>query len=205
MKRKGVIIGIVVAVAVLGCLATLLLNDREPRGQGRTLSQWIDYEEQGAWDESKWGAAWKAVRKIGPDAIPYLLKEVHAKDSPPKEKLIVWLRKHPWLPLKIRPAERRQHTAAICFGMLADEAKPAWPVLAQMTYSSDSTVRSCALECLVESSASREILVPVFQRLIHDPDKQLQWSAASLFRGHFRDEADAAGVDKMFPDFKDLP
>src|ERR1700730_7870815 len=102
MKRIR-LIGIVVAVILLGGLAIAIYRAREPRYQGRTLSEWI---RDGASalntfrmnptanpfhpeTDPDWQAASHAVKEIGPDAIPFLLKWVEAKDSARREKLIV--------------------------------------------------------------------------------------------------------------------
>ncbi len=52
----------------------MLLPSREPRYQGRSLSDWLFQAEQSNNKPAEFEAARKAVLSIGTNAIPFLLK-----------------------------------------------------------------------------------------------------------------------------------
>jgi len=221
MKRIRLIV-IVVAVILLGGLAIAIFRAREPRYQGRTLSEWIESTEPRPWyaygnwnytfsrspdiNAPTWQPATHAVLEMGPDAIPFLLKWTHARDSKLKLKLNDWLRKHPFLHLnKVMPADYYQNLAIIGFTMLGQEAKAAWPALIKSIRARDWEERYLAMRCLVASRPDKDTLLPVLLRLTHDVDSRIQSSAAFWIRRRFPIDADTDGVIVRFPELKDLP
>ena len=139
------------------------------------------------------------MKQIGSNAIPLLLGWVQAEDSALKFKLIVWLREHPSIHLPIKAAADQKWMAYIGFMLLGSEAKPAWPVFIQWTYSTNQSRRFNALYCLIWSKADKETILPVLNRLIHDPDTDLKLFASQAFHFLYPQDAEAAGVYKMFP------
>ncbi len=199
MKRLHLVIVLVLAV-VLGCLAALILSSREPRYQGRTLSAWIEDARPGFYSSRLrktnlvWQDSRRAAKQMAPDAIPFLLKWVQAKDSPEKTKLRLWLLQHPFLHLRITDDDQRHKRAMIGFWLLEGEGKPAWPVLIQWTEAADPERRFWAFDCLIESQADKETILPVLARLSRDPDTLIHDYAARQFRRRYPLEAAAAGV-----------
>src|SRR5581483_11246283 len=205
MKRIRLIV-MVVVVMVIGVLAIACFRAREPRYQGRTLWEWIEnsysayckfIKKPGA-DRSHpesdpdYLAASRAVQQMGPDAIPFLLRWVQAKDPPLKLKLIYWLDEHPSLHFKFRSDHDRNFVAVLGFSLLGNKAKPAWPFLVKLTYAPDADLRSRACGCLAGSKADKETLLPVFLRLIHDPDQRVRIWTANDFRYRYPQDAEAA-------------
>jgi hypothetical protein len=220
MKRIR-LISLVVAVIVFGGLTAAIFRAREPCYQGRTLTEWIrdgatalnafrtkpDADAFHPETDPDWRAASHAVKQIGPDAIPHLLKWARAKDSVPKEKLIAWFRKHPsfYRSFGITTAHEQNEMAQLGFWLLGSESKPAWPVLIDWTHSTEQDRRLLAFVCLIASKPDNETLMPVLLRIIHDPDKRVQFTASQVCVWMNPQAAEAAGVCEMFPGLKISP
>ena len=205
MKKKGVIISITVAVVVLGFLTILFFHDREPRYHGRTLSDWVEdarpqFYAHGLRETNiLWQNAQRAVKQMGPDAIPFLLKWIQAADPPGKMKLRLWLLRHPFLHLRITGDDERHKQAMIGFALLEGDGKPAWPILVQWTEAPDSERRFWAFDCLIESQADKKTILPVLVRLSRDPNTLIHDYAARQFLWRYPQEAKASGVSQPPP------
>jgi hypothetical protein len=198
MKRIR-LISIVVAVILLGGLAIAVYRDKEPRYQGRTLTEWFHIAESASETDRDWQNASHAVKQMAPEAIPLLLKDVQAKDSAFKGKMIYWLRENPVINFKIKSADDRRRTVALGFKLLGNEARPVWPVLIQWSFGTNRVDRFWALEFLVQSRPDKETLLPVLIRLIHDQDPSARFHAASICAWLYPQDAEANGVYKMIP------
>lgn len=208
------LIGVAVVVVLFcGLAASIYLRLREPRYEGRTLTEWV-YSDRSAFFQEPypyafhpetdpvWEAAGHAVKQMAPDAIPLLLKWVQAEDSPLKSKVNDWLYKIPYIHAKIKDEDDYHFLACRGFWLLGSEAKPAWPILIRWTDPTDPdrARRHWALRCLVQSRPDKETLLPVLLRLIHDPDQSLKENASRTLHYLYPRDAEPAGVYKMFPD-----
>jgi hypothetical protein len=216
MKYIRVIV-IAVAVIVAGAVAIAGFRAREPRYQGRTLSEWIDEADRAAhisWNinsasheqleaDPDWQAARHAVKQMAPEAIPFLLDWVQAEDSPQKAKAIDWINEHGPFHSRMLSDSDSWSKASLCFWLLGNEAKPAWPALVQLTCSKNRRRQQHGLYWLVASDADKATMLPVLTRLLHDPDKSIQIYAANVFQDRHPQEAETAGVYKMFPALKE--
>jgi len=120
-------------VLVLACLAALLLltvlfpRDREPIYQGRPLSQWlhishVKYPE----DYSMSFEAKEAVRNMGTNALPLLLRWVSYEPSTLKTKLSPLLRRVPILEREfVHKPYYRADMAEMALEVLGPKAAPA--------------------------------------------------------------------------------
>jgi hypothetical protein len=194
MTRRRVII-FSLAVLVTAVVIVYLCIPKEPRYQGRTLSQWVNdgetafnvelraklpiggYPTPPSANEllagnPKWQAATNAVQHIGTNAIPWLIKWSFAKDSKLKVALAAWLQRHPAFHLQLSSNRALNDTGAFGLAMLGGQAESAWPLVVQRTFDKDVKVRETALNCLIDGEAPKELLLPVFQRLTSDPDQQ---------------------------------
>jgi len=105
MKKRRVIM-VVVGCLVLAAAAALLgLREREPRYNGRTLSEWLARYNP-AWDRDDGGRttsenAAEAVKHIGTNALPWLVRWIRYEPRPWEVKLHFLTRK---LPQVIRPS-----------------------------------------------------------------------------------------------------
>lgn len=205
MKRIRLAIAAVAIVAMICCLAFAISRPREPKYQGKTLSAWLTpegvMEDTTEYDR----ATGNAVRQIGTNAIPWLLKWAEAKDSPLKVKIFDWLSSY--RSLNFHPiSARHYHLLAIWgFQFLGTNARPAWPTLVKWTYSPDLGRKVEALRCLQGSHPDKDVLLPVLIRLIHDQNRGVQHEAAEDLHYRYPQEAEAAGVYKIFPGMEKQP
>src|SRR5438045_5789104 len=101
MRKRVQIAVAVLLVAVIGVIAweVLLSHEHEPVYQGKRLSVWLR-------DSSGTSELTNAVRQIGTNGIPTLLKMLRKRESPSVSKLIgLWDRhiaRTPYLPGLVR-------------------------------------------------------------------------------------------------------
>ena len=130
--KLGYNITLVLAGVALGVIVAGITRGGEPRFQGRTLSSWIEEEENIQFESNgdsmdcesdpQWRAATNAVYQIGTNAVPFLMQWADAKDSRAKAAVIAWVDSHPWLHWHIRSAAERRNEAMIGFILLRDKA-----------------------------------------------------------------------------------
>ena len=196
---------VIVLVVVLGLLAFVYFHEREPRYQGRSLSEWIGSVGSTQITDPDQQAASHALKQMAPEAIPFLLKWVEDENSPQMQKLIDWSEEHTSFHLMLNDARLDNEKAHRGFGLLGKEAKPAWPTFIQWTYSTNSGRRGLGFWCLAQASPDKDTLLPVLKRLIHDPDRGVQFSSASIFIKRYPEEAESNGVYKLLPSLKKNP
>lgn len=193
VKRICLITALLALIFLVG-LAAVILRAREPGYRGRTLSGWIRAADEPDKHGIERGTAINAIRQIGPDAIPVLLKWVQAKDYPMKRKLLAWLTQHPSIHFPIKPDADYHFLALNGFAYLGSDARGAWPTFIQWTYSKDLNYRIAGLVLLQETLPDRETFLPTLLRLIHDSDPIVQIQARSVLRRMYLEDAKAAGV-----------
>jgi len=128
---------VLLLLAVAGAAMRWLVTPtiREPVYEGKTLSQWL--EGHGSTSASRydyssleWERAEKAVRKIGTNGIPTLLRMISAKDpSAPVLKVREWARKSKLIKRPYRHALHRNEEAEKGFSVLGTNAATAVPKL----------------------------------------------------------------------------
>ena len=213
MTRRSIILLVFALLLAVG-IVIYLRTPAEPRYEGRTLSSWL---ERGTCDNlylvmlageehsQDFEETCTAVRAMGTNALPFLIKWSLERDSEAKENAVDWINQH--LPNRyyVWSAGKRCYAAELGFAMLAEQAKPAWPVFIQWTFDKDPDLRSFGCHYLVTSKADQAILLPVFLRLIKDPDQNVRYGAAYLFQAQYPQAAEAAGVYNMFPSLRPEP
>ncbi len=117
VRRTGIII-LVVAFAVVGiCLIVVYKRAKGPVYYGKPLNQWA--EEALASDETIRLPAEQAIRRIGTNAIPYLMREIRCQDSGFKMSFMEFVKGHPGIKINFISASKRRQNAfeiASCFG-----------------------------------------------------------------------------------------
>src|SRR5258705_13434672 len=86
----------------------------------------------------------KAVREIGTNALPYLLKLAGRKDSALKQRFFSIYRRQSWLKLPIHDAQFYRVEATCGFAALHEKARPAVPALIRLLKDEDYQVREIA-------------------------------------------------------------
>lgn len=127
--------------AVLACLALaagLLPSRTEPRYKGLSLSKWLDLYQH-TYDERHYEAG-EAVRRLGPKALPSLVRWTDCEVPPWRLNLSAWLNKAPRCVRGIAAVaglveakhDARCELAFSGFELLGPEAAPALPDLTRL-------------------------------------------------------------------------
>lgn len=137
MKRRPFLL---VAVLLPVALAALWLAARlrEPRAQGRSLSQWMEEYELSlnppgsfnAPDHRRADRAIAALREMGPAGVQALMRRMAERDPAWKLTLLEWSRKQSLIRIDHEPAEHRRHWAVSALCDLGPSASVALPRLA---------------------------------------------------------------------------
>src|SRR5262245_58649713 len=98
-KCRRIFFVFLVVVVIFVCLA-FLRYDKEPSYHGRSLSEWLAAYSKHAGDgEGKSGSraeeAREAIRKIGTNGLPFLLKRIQYEPSPLRLRMASFVEKLP--------------------------------------------------------------------------------------------------------------
>src|SRR6266704_3356201 len=77
MRKRRFYLLLIGVLAVIGVLVAVVSGPREPEYNGVKLSEWVD--GLGAADSVRPRVAEEAIRHIGADALPFLLKWIQEK------------------------------------------------------------------------------------------------------------------------------
>ncbi len=161
-----------VAIALIALLAvTFWPGEKEPEYQGKKLSEWVELASN-TQEEQK---AQSAVRQIGTNALPWLLK--WTKHEP-------WHEKHHGILIAFLPTTLKERIsatgwkqtglAAKGFQALGAQATPAIPQLNTIVHGEQWASSLIALDALVEIG---EPAVPALQGIMADPQWLLRQNA----------------------------
>ena len=174
--------------------------NREPSYQGRTLAQWLeDYNR--AWSSGsdskaqvlKVGST-NAIRHMGTNAIPFLLKKLSAKQNVFEERLKPVLEK-----IHFRDHDQERYLGLGGFMILGKDATSAVPALINLTSDPRSEVRYCALRSIRCIAPDQGIILPVLLKTLHDSDRTIRSESVLIFSDCYPEEAKKAGVYVEFP------
>jgi hypothetical protein len=112
----------------MGLIAWLLLSEREPAWEGRSLSSWLEDFDTLPWNETN-APVVHAVRAMGTNAIPFLVADLLERDPKWARRLRWRLRNWqvPWV--ERAPAEQARNRALRALRALGPDAAPALPLL----------------------------------------------------------------------------
>jgi len=99
-------------------------GQREPAYQGRPLTFWLS-KQQASWMQPGSPSrieADHAIRSIGTNALPILMKWTLAKDSPVKRKLMAWAKKQSLIKIRFHPDEEYHAKADAGYKNLLQES-----------------------------------------------------------------------------------
>ena len=141
--KRFVWLALLIIVTVLALSLILILRD-EPSYQNRELSSWITDLPPPITIAPVGGpiaplirplltqkekAAGEAIRAIGTNALPMLVRMARRNDSRMSSRVIAWINKQKFLGLKITPADQRRVEACSALQELGLQAIPAWTEL----------------------------------------------------------------------------
>jgi hypothetical protein len=181
-KRLPIVLGVLL-LAVVGTIAWLSMRPdaEDPVCQGKRLSVWLGSYDPHTRYLSLSPEADEAVRQLGTNAIPLLLRRLRAKDSPFKEKLYALAQKQHVIKVSYTSATRQHLQGAAGFEVLAASGKSAVPALIEL-YSQDNS--DCyALYYLSDSLASvgpdAKAAVPALIHRLGHTNENVRFGAAS--------------------------
>lgn len=137
LRRRQV--GLVVAGMVAAILVLILATRTSvpnPEFQGKRISVWFDQLCSGVFSGSPRGEAfpeaYDAFTRMGPDAVPYLIRQLSRNRTGGLENVLLWLRQQtltrPFMRNLILPSSKRAY-AAVALRRMGASAEAATPAL----------------------------------------------------------------------------
>ena len=184
MKQKSRILFFTLAGILLLTFGWFVLRPREPSYQGRTLTEWLKSAPSALYTPDSYTDEANAIRKIGNDAIPTLLRYAAApEDSPFKKNILKWNDNlPPALSLPLTSKVSKHVLARIGFKILGPQARAAVPELVRLLKDDDEDVRITAAYCLGFIGPVAESAVP---DLINEFDREKSAATNGYFVAAF--------------------
>jgi Tfp pilus assembly protein PilV len=178
MRKRVQIAFAVFAVALLGVIAWQVLRQREPVYQGKVLSSWLeDLDLESAHSPEK---ATQAVRAIGTNGFPVLIKMLCTEDPLWKRGLIAFNARQSFIQLRISQADVVRYRAVQGYGALGAAAKDSVPALIQiMDLETSAEVRSEVAAALSAIGPQARAAIPVLMKAAADKNPALRRNAIS--------------------------
>ena len=179
MRKRAKIALTVLAVALVGVIVRRVGQTTEPVYQGKLLSEWLKYlpptpATQGTQHQLQ---ARKAVRQIGTNAIPALLRMLQAEDSALKVKLLDLLQRQRVLKVEFTPAEEWNQAASYGFAELGTNAQGAVPALRDILDEKQSSLTLRAIGALISIGPPARDAVPSILRWATNADCLMRYEA----------------------------
>lgn len=200
-RRKRVIIVFLVCVLVgIGVIA-FWPEEREPQYNGKKLSEWLELSR--SVDRSDRSSAEDAVRKIGTNALPWLVKWLNY-DTPAWKNMLGNFWPFNRAPRRVQKMiwarENRSWHASRGFGILRGRGSPAIPDLARMITNYPGQSSWLAIDSLGQIGG--DAIWPLFQVATNKANAiQLrQFAFGALATGRFpKVETDEEHMSPLFP------
>lgn len=172
MKRRIIIFLGVVAVIVPIVFYAGWVSAAGPENQGLKLSTWLEKLDPSQPSEEQVKAQ-EAIRAIGTNCIPHLIRLLQREDSRLAEFCLWFNRRQSFLRLGVTPAEVHQQRALAAFRALGQSVNPFVPQIAALL-ANPSTAKA-ALNAL---SNGGEAAVPGFTQALTNVNPEVRSRAA---------------------------
>ena len=178
MKKHRRIAFVGLFLVVLAVAAWFTVRPREPVYQGKALSAWTGEFATIGHNRIRANIAESvaAVQHIGTNGLPFLVKDLRAKDLP-WEPVVSWINYRLLLNPGLTPGWARRSSALEAFGALGTAAEPAIPQLEELMKGADKETASWAQAAL--AAMGSEKVVPVLLWGVTNSDASLQRGAAT--------------------------
>jgi HEAT repeat protein len=177
-KRSKVALAVLVvalASVIVSVIVWQLLQRREPEYQGYSLSSWLNNVE---YTGKLSASAAEAVRQMGTEALPTLLRMLRAKDSSLKLQLMDWAARQPFVKIEHTPAEELNLRAKCAFAALGAKAQSAVPALIEIANQKISLEsQTDAIHALGFIGPPAKEAVPSLLRWATNADQQVRFGA----------------------------
>jgi HEAT repeat protein len=176
ISRPIRVISILAGIAFICLAGWYTFIPRQPSYNGKPLSYWLSrYENRilgkAALNPSEQQEADKAVREIGTNAIPYLLKLAGRKDSALKKRMLSIYKRQRWLKLSIHDAQFYRIEATCGFAALREKAKLAVPGLIRLLKDDDHQIREIVASDLGMIGPEAEEAIPALFPLLDEQNR----------------------------------
>lgn len=142
------------ALGLLSAFAFVLwvtFHSREPEYQGKKLGEWLRQIEAAQDIESReWQEATHAVRQIGTNALPHLVRGLQASDPRWKIEALDWAGQMLSKDLSDHLARRDRDRALLTFHVLGPMARPAVPDVAALITNANPDFADAAFAALTQ-------------------------------------------------------
>jgi hypothetical protein len=204
MANKRHILTVTLLIAILGITAWFLLRpDPKLSYQGRQLDSWLDDCLPSAPPPAREKAT-EAVRHIGTNAVPTLVRMLRQKDSKFKLRLIQLIQMQHWVHFNFESSADRHLEAMSGIAFLGPEAKSAVPALLEIynehrTNYYDSSLTMAQLIANMGPAAADA--VPQFVQATTDANFQIRFNAVNtLAQIHARPDLSVPALTRSLRD-----
>lgn len=183
MRKWVYIAAALMVLTVLGLTVWEGKRVGEPVYDGKRLTLWVEeFDRDFLNRRGQATPAEIAIRKIGTNALPVLLKMACAKDSALKKKVMAFLKKHPSIKLKLRSDQEYHAVSDGGFAALREMGKPAVPALIALLKHPDAEIRDTAGLDLMWIGPDAQDAVPALVKCLNDPDWRVRFRATRCLR-----------------------
>ncbi len=178
--RKPPWIAVPFFVAVLlACILWALFRSDQPTYKGRSLQSWLlqHAEAAHAGDQRSLLEAEFAVREIGTNTFPTLLRWISKKETPLQKKVFAVVSDRLRRVIEREPSEYHSLTTYAC-GVLKSVAKPIVPQLAALLRDPEPSIRASAAFALAQIGPSALEAVPALLESLQDREAMANASEA---------------------------
>lgn len=175
-RRRIAVVGLV--VAMLAVAVWFALRPREPEYEGRKLSDWTREFATIGHNRIRENTAESvaAVQHIGTNGLPFLIRDLRAKDMP-WETVVSWINAHMPFSCNLRPGWVRRSSALEAIEALGAAAEPAIPKLEELMKARDKEAASWAQMAL--AAMGNEKALPPLMWGLTNSDLYLQRGAST--------------------------
>lgn len=193
----------IVSFLFAGWISAYLVGNREPRYDGRSLSEWLKEHRRAEHAllmnndpeaEEMRRASTNAIMRIGKAAVPFLVEKVAAKDSRLKLRLNSWLDGQKIIRFRLSEAYGERSLGMEGIYILGKDAAGAAPSLLKLTGDPDDQVRWTALCCLSYIKPKQEVFLPILLQTVHDPATEVRILSADMMHRMYPKEAEKIGI-----------
>jgi HEAT repeat protein len=178
VKRRGISLAIGCAALLVAISAFVLLRfwgSAEPSYQGQSLSGWLEKYQSTRVNGRRSPDAEEAVRQIGTNALPTLIRMLRARDSSLKQAAMKWSSKQRLIKLNLTPATKLRFHAQAGYDILGPTAAAQVPELTLILKNDNvAQVRQCAAAALGSIGDQALSAVPVLLMTAKDKDQMVR-------------------------------
>ena len=166
---------VAVSAGFIGLFAWISFHSSEPSYQGKKLSAWLEEARQNGElsdalaDIQLDTPAAKAIRSMGEEALPVLIRMARSRDTALRRKVREFWEEHDWMTFRPEEFADIQMKAAYGFLALGPAARPAVSELTSMLNDPAAEVRTMAAFALGKIGPGASNAVPALQKLIQNP------------------------------------